>query len=43
VPLSVVVTAANANDTTMFQAVVEDIHRSVRRLGGGGPTGQGSR
>jgi len=25
VPLSVVVTAANVNDTTMFQAVVADI------------------
>jgi hypothetical protein len=25
VPLSVVVTAANVNDTTMFQAVVDDI------------------
>jgi hypothetical protein len=34
-PLAAVVTAANVSDTTMFQAVVDDIRRSARHLGSG--------
>jgi hypothetical protein len=42
-PLAEVVTAANVNDTTMFQALVGDIPPIGRRLGGGAPTRQGPR
>ena len=37
VPLTAVVTAANVNDTTMFQAIVADIPPIRRRQGGGAP------
>ena len=42
-PLTAAVTAANVNDTTMFQAVLDDVRRSVRRRASAHPAGQGPR